>query len=191
MLIKQNESTAARRTVYFTAVNTVDDSVYTGALSGSDIMVGKAGAAEEASAGTATHVATGLFKYVLTAAECGTLGEVSIRLAKSGVYNDVRTVNVVAFDPYTGSDLGLTNLDTTVSSRSSHDVGDVWDAADGVETGMTPRQALRLICAIVGGQTEGADTNSEKFLAAVAAHKIRATVTLVGSDRSNVAVDLD
>ncbi len=191
MLVKQSESTAARRTVYLTAVNTADDSAYTGALSGADIMIGKAGAAESASAGTATHVATGLFKYVMTAGECDTLGETSIRLAKSGVYNDVRTVNVVAFDPYTGSDLGLTNLDTTVSSRSSHDVGDIWDMADGVETDVTPRQALRLLCAILGGQTEGADTNSEKFLAAVAAHKIRATVTLVGSDRSSVAVDLD
>lgn len=191
MLIKQSESTAARRTVYFTAVNTADDSAYTSTLSGADIQVSKAGGAESNSAGTATHIATGLFKYVMTAGECDTLGEVSIRLAKSGVYNDVRTVNVVPWDPYSASSLGLSNLDATVSSRSSHTVANVWDVADGVETGMTPRQALRLLCAVLGGQTEGADTNSEKFLAAVAAHKIRATVTLVGSDRSSVAVDLD
>lgn len=191
MLIKQSESTAARRTVYFTAVNTADDSAYTSTLSGADIQVSKAGGAESNSAGTATHIATGLFKYVMTAGECDTLGEVSIRLAKSGVYNDVRTVNVVPWDPYSASSLGLSNLDATVSSRSSHTVANVWDVADGVETGMTPRQALRLLCAVLGGQTEGADTNSEKFLAAVANHKIRATVTLVGSDRSSVAVDLD
>lgn len=191
MLIKQSESIAARRTVYITAVNTADDSAYTGSLSGADLMVGKAGGTEANSTGTATHVATGLFKYVFATAELDTIGEVSLRLAKTGVYNDVRVVNVVAFDPYTGSNLGLLNLDTTVSSRSSHSVADILDLADGVETGMTPRQALRLVAAILGGQTEGADTNSEKFLAAVAGHKIRATVTLVGSDRSNVAVDLD
>lgn len=191
MLIKQSESIAARRTVYITAVNTADDSAYTGALSGADLMVGKAGGTEANSTGTATHVATGLFKYVFATAELDTLGEVSLRLAKTGVYNDVRVVNVVAFDPYTGSNLGLSSLDTTVSSRSSHSVADILDLADGVETGMTPRQALRLVAAILGGKTEGADTNSEKFLAAVAGHKIRATVTLVGSDRSNVAVDLD
>lgn len=191
MLIKQSESIAARRTVYITAVNTADDSAYTGSLSGADLMVGKAGGTEANSTGTATHVATGLFKYVFATAELDTLGEVSLRLAKTGVYNDVRVVNVVAFDPYTGSNLGLSSLDTTVSSRSSHSVADILDLADGVETGMTPRQALRLVAAILGGKTEGADTNSEKFLAAVAGHKIRATVTLVGSDRSSVAVDLD
>lgn len=191
MLIKQSESIAARRTVYITAVNTADDSAYTGSLSGADLMVGKAGGTEANSTGTATHVATGLFKYVFATAELDTIGEVSLRLAKTGVYNDVRVVNVVAFDPYTGSNLGLSNLDTTVSSRSSHSVADILDLADGVETDMTPRQALRLVAAILGGKTEGADTNSEKFLAAVAGHKIRATVTLVGSDRSNVAVDLD
>lgn len=192
MLIKQSESTAARRTVYFTAVNTADDSAYTSTLSGADIQVSKAGGAESNSAGTATHIATGLFKYVMTAGECDTLGEVSIRLAKSGVYNDVRTVNVVPWDPYSSTGLGLSNLDATVSSTApSAVVTALLDTADTIETDMTVRQALRLLCAIVGGQTEGADTNSEKFLAAVAAHKIRATVTLVGSDRSNVAVDLD
>lgn len=191
MLIKQSESIAARRTVYITAVNTADDSAYTGSLSGADLMVGKAGGTEANSTGTATHVATGLFKYVFATAELDTLGEVSLRLAKTGVYNDVRVVNVVAFDPYTGSNLGLSSLDTTVSSRSSHSVADILDLADGVETGMTPRQALRLVAAILGGKTEGADTTSEKFYAGVAGHKIRATVTLVGADRSSVAVDLD
>jgi len=167
MLIKQGETTAARRTIYFTAVNTADDSVYTGALSGADIMVGKAGGAEAASTGAATHIATGLFKYVLAAAECDTLGEVSLRIAKSGVYNDVRTCNVVAFDPYTGSDLGLTNLDTSVSSRSSHDVGDIWGMANGVEAGLTPIQALRGMAAMLFGKVSGAGSGREVFRSAV------------------------
>lgn len=192
MLIKQSEATAARRTIYFTAVQSTDDAVYTGALAGADLRVSKAGGAEADSLGTATHIATGLFKYEFTAGECDTVGEVSIRIAKANVYNDVRTVNVVAFDPYSASSLGLTNLDATVSSCSPANMtAALLDLEDGIETGMTPRQALRLLCAVLGGQTEGADTNSEKFLAAVAAHKIRATVTLVGSDRSSVAVDLD
>lgn len=192
MLIKQSEAAAARRTIYFTAVQSTDDAAYTGTLAGADIRVSKAGGAEANSLGTATHIATGLFKYELTAGECDTVGEVSIRIAKADIYNDVRTVNVVAFDPYSATSLGLTNLDATVSSCSPANMTTaLLDLADGIETGMTPRQALRLLCAVLGGQTEGADTNSEKFLAAVAAHKIRATVTLVGSDRSSVAVDLD
>lgn len=192
MFIKQSESTAARRTFYFTATNTADDSAYTGALSGADLKISKAGGAEASSAGTATHIATGLFKYEATAGECDTLGELCLRVAKSGLYNDVRVKTVVPWDPFNASSLGLTNLDATVSSTApAAVVTAMLDTADTIETGVTLRKALRLLCAIVGGQTEGADTNSEKFLAAVAAHKIRATVTLVGSDRSSVAVDLD
>lgn len=58
---------------------------------------------------TATHIATGLYKYELAAAEVNTLGELSIRLAKTGVYNDVRVVNIVAFDPYKvhGAQVGI------------------------------------------------------------------------------------
>jgi hypothetical protein len=191
MFIKQSESTAARRTFYFTATNTADDSAYTGALSGADLKISKAGGAEASSAGTATHIATGLFKYEATAGECDTLGELCLRVAKSGLYNDVRVKTVVPWDPFNASSLGLTNIDAPISTRSTLTAAALLDLADGIETGMTPRQALRLLCAILGGKTEGADTNSEKFLAAVADHKIRATVTLVGSDRSSVAVDLD
>lgn len=191
MLIKQSESAAARRTVFFTAVNTADDSAYTSTLSGSDIMLSKAGGSEAASTGTATHVATGLFKYVFATGEVDTLGEVSIRLAKTGVYNDVRVVNVVAFDPYTGSNLGLSNIDTTISSRSSHAVEDIFDLVDGVETDVTPRQALRLLLAIIAGLTTGAGTGSEIFRAAVSNSKVRATTTMTGANRTGIVYDLD
>lgn len=165
MLIQQSESTAARRTVYFTAVNTADDSAYTSTLSGADIRISKAGAAEADSAGTATHIATGLFKYELTAAECDTLGEVSIRLAKTGVYNDVRVVNVVAFDPYDTAGLGLTNLDATVSTRlasaSYAAPSTLLTSTSGVETDLTLQGAIRLILAAVAGRRSGVNTGVE------------------------------
>lgn len=191
MLVKQSEATAARRTVYFTAVNTADDSAYTSTLSGADIRISKAGGAEADSLGTATHIATGLFKYELTAGECDTVGEVSIRLAKAGVYNDVRSVNIVAFDPYSASSLGLTNLDATVSSCSpANAAAGLLDLTDGVETGLTPRQALRLICAVVGGLTTGAGTGTEVFRAAVSNAEPRATVTITGANRTAITYDL-
>lgn len=190
MLIKQSESTAARRTIYFTAVKTADDTAYTDALTGADIKISKAGGAEADSTGTATHIATGLYKYELAAAEVNTLGEVSIRLAKSGVYNDVRVVNVVAFDPCSATSLGLSNLDVAVSTRSSIDADDIFDLADGIETGMTPRQALRLLTAIIGGLTVGAGTGTEVFRAAVSNAEPRATVTITGANRTAITYDL-
>jgi len=195
MLIKQSESTAARRTVYFTAVNTADDSAYTSTLSGADIQVSKAGGAESNSSGTATHIATGLFKYVMTAGECDTLGEVSIRLAKSGVYNDVRTVNVVPWDPYSATSLGLTNLDATVSSRlASADYEDIdtWmDTADSVETGLTLRGFFRLAAAVLFGKSAGAGSGTETFRSAVADGKVRVTSTISSNNRTAVTTDTD
>lgn len=195
MLIKQSESTAARRTVYFTAVNTADDSAYTSTLSGADIQVSKAGEAESNSAGTATHIATGLFKYVMTAGECDTLGEVSIRLAKSGVYNDVRTVNVVPWDPYAVAGLGLTNLDATVSSRvaaADYEAIDDWlDSADSVETGLTLRGFFRLAGAVLFGKSAGAGSGTETFRSAVADGKVRVTSTISSNNRTAVTTDTD
>lgn len=195
MLIKQSESTAARRTVYFTAVNTADDSAYTSTLSGADIQVSKAGGAESNSAGTATHIATGLFKYVMTAGECDTLGEVSIRLAKSGVYNDVRTVNVVPWDPYAVAGLGLTNLDATVSSRvaaADYEAIDDWlDSADSVETGLTLRGFFRLAGAVLFGKSAGAGSGTEIFRSAVADGKVRVTSTISSNNRTAVTTDTD
>lgn len=193
MLIKQSESTAARRTVYFTAVNTADDSAYTSTLSGADIQVSKAGGAESNSAGTATHIATGLFKYVMTAGECDTLGEVSIRLAKSGVYNDVRTVNVVPWDPYNATSLGLSNIDATVSSRLAsadyEDLATMLAAADTIETGLPLGDAIRFMVAVLAGVTGGAGTGTETYRAALANHKVRVTTTVVGNNRTVVTFD--
>lgn len=193
MLIKQSETTAARRTVYFTAVQSTDDAAYTGVLSGADIRVSKAGGAEANSLGTATHIATGLFKYELTAGECDTVGEVSIRIAKADIYNDVRTVNVVAFDPYSTSSLGLTNLDATVSSRLAdadyEDLTTMLAAADTIETGLPLGDAIRFMVAVLAGVTGGAGTGTETYRAALANHKVRVTTTVVGNNRTVVAFD--
>lgn len=191
MFIKQSESTAARRTFYFTATNTADDSAYTGALSGADLKISKAGGAEASSAGTATHIATGLFKYEATAGECDTLGELCLRVAKSGLYNDVRVKTVVPWDPFNASSLGLSNLDAAVSTRSTLTAATLLDLADGIETGLTPRQALRLIASVIAGLTTGAGTNTEVFRASKSNSKPRATYTITGANRTAVTLDLD
>lgn len=194
MLIKQSESTAARRTIYFTAVET-DDTSYESTLAGADIRISKAGGAEADSLGTATHIATGLFKYVFDTTEVDTVGEVSIRLAKTGVYNDVRVVNVVAFDPYAVAGLGLTNLDATVSSRvaaADYEAIDDWlDSADSVETGLTLRGFFRLAGAVLFGKSAGAGSGTETFRSAVADGKVRVTSTISSNNRTAVTTDTD
>lgn len=168
MLIKQSETNAARRSVVIGPLaNTSDDSAYTSALSAADLQISKAGGAFGNSAGTATHIGVGYYKYEFTAGECDTLGSLMVRCAASGTYPDAWQVQVVAFDPYATASLGLTNLDVTVSSRSSHSADDVWDDANGIEPGLTPRQALRGMAAMLFGKVSGAGSGREVFRSAV------------------------
>lgn len=194
MLIKQSEATAAKRTVFFTAVNTADDSAHTSTISSSDIMLSKAGGTEAAATNSAVHIATGLHKLELTATECNTLGEMSIRLAKTGVYNDVRVVNVVAFDPYAVSNLGLTNLDDAISSRLAaalyQDLDDMLDLTDSIESGVTLRAAMRILAAFAAGKLSGGRTGTETFYAVGSSTKARITSTNDSSgNRTSVTVD--
>lgn len=196
--IKLSEATADYRWVPFRCLDDDSADAYapkTGlTFASGEIKVAKRGTASASGANYATVVeaGNGWYWYQLSQAECDTLGPVMVIVVKTDVFADAALAQIVSYDPQDANALGLARIDAAVTTASPANMAAaLLDLADGIETGMTPRQALRLLCAIVGGQTEGADTNSEKFLAAVAAHKIRATVTLVGSDRSSVAVDLD
>jgi len=198
MFYQQSETTAAYRWVEFRCFDDDSADAYapkTGlTFSSGELVWAKAGsaAANATNFATVVEAGNGRYWYPASAAELDTLGKAILTVVKTDVFAEDTTITVVPWDPYSATSMGLTNLDATVSSCSPANMTTaLLDLADGIETGMTPRQALRLLCAVLCGQTEGADTNSEKFLAAVAAHKIRATVTLVGSDRSSVAVDLD
>lgn len=151
--IKQSESTAAYRTIYFLATNTADNTGYTSNLLASEIKLSKAGGTEANATNGSTHVANGMHKLVLTPTELDTLGYLSIRLAKTGVYGDVIPVQVVAFDAYDAADLGLTNLDPTA----------VLTTPNGVFTGRSLQRAMQSIYAVLVGKTAGRNGDVERF----------------------------
>jgi hypothetical protein len=65
------------------------------------------------------------------------------------------------------------------------------DRAGAIETGLTPRQTLRLVASLLGGKITGANTGVEVFRNAVADSKDRVTVTVdPHGNRSVVAADL-
>lgn len=168
MDIKQNESTASRRTIDLALWNTSDGSPYTGTAPGAgEAKVKKAGASEANYAGTFTHVGNGHWEYLFHVGEVDTFGKLSLRINKSGVGADVYTNTVVAYDPYSATSLGLSNLDATVSSRSSLTEASLLDLPDGVETGLSLRQALRGIAAMLFGKVSGAGSGKEVFRSAV------------------------
>ncbi len=166
--IKQSEATAARRTVLIGPLaNTADDSAYTSTLSGADLRISKAGAAEANSAGTATHIANGLFSYAFTTGEVDTLGALSIRVAKSGVYGDVFVRQVVAFDPYDSAGMGLSRIDVATSTRlAATDYSapeTILSYASGIDTGLTLKSAMQAVFAMSAGRRAGVNTGTETF----------------------------
>ncbi len=80
---------------------------------------------------TVTERGSGWYNVAYTTAETNTVGDLALHAVSAGA------------DP---TDL----LDEVVAPISV----DVWDLADGIETGLTPRQAVRLLAAVLAGNAE-------------------------------------
>lgn len=173
-LLQQSEATASYRRIPFPCVDDTDGKTPETGLTfaAGELKTAKNGGAEANAAGTVTEGAGGVYYYEATAAELNTLGLVTLRVVKAGVRGVVVLGQVVPFDPYSATSLGLTNLDAPVSSRStfsqaSLDVAalldGLMDAADSVETGKTLRDLARLLASIASGKRTGMRTGVERF----------------------------
>ena len=196
MLIQRNAATGANRTIIFRCVDATDGyTAETGLTFGAgDIKISKNGAAEANHSGTVTEIAGGLYKYEFAVAELDTPGSLSFRTNKSGVRPASFIHQVVAFDPYDASALGMTRLDATVSSRlptaTYETVDNFLDKANSIETGVTPRGALRLMLSILAGKLSGAGTGTEVFRNGVADTKARVTAIVdTAGNRTVVTTD--
>lgn len=77
-------------------------------------------------------------------------------------------------------------------AAASPDWDELLDLADAVESGLTPRQALRLITAVLGGTLSGAEDFAPVFRAALTDHKPRVTSDSdAHGNRTAVTLDLD
>jgi hypothetical protein len=89
--------------------------------------------------------------------------------------------------------LAAANLDTQLADlpTASENATALLDLAAGVETGLTLRQALRLIAAAAAGKISGAATTTIVIRNAVADSKDRITATVdADGNRSAITVDL-
>jgi hypothetical protein len=194
--IKVSETIAARRRIIFDAVDATDGfTPETGlTFSAGEIKISKNGAAEANHTGTITEVAGGTYYYDFALAETDTIGVLQFRTSKSGVRGARYRYQVVSFDPYNAASLGLTNVDATTSSRlasASYENTDAFlDKSNAIETGMTPRGALRLAMAAMAGKVSGAGTGTEVFRNAVADSKARITATVdTSGNRTSITTD--
>jgi hypothetical protein len=105
ILLKLNESTAARRRIPFVALSDTDGKTpQTGlTFAASDIKIAKDAATEASSTGTVTEVAGGVYYYELASGEVDTRGFLSIRIVKSGMRTFFGVAQVIDLDPYSAT----------------------------------------------------------------------------------------
>jgi hypothetical protein len=171
ILIRNNEALASRRVVYFFCSD--DDAADAYApksaltFTTGDLKISKNGGAWTNASGTTANgqvvnLGNGWYSYAFSVLEIDTLGTVGLFTNVVDVYSEASFAQVVAFNPYDISALGLTFIDAAVSTRlptASYEGADAFlDKANGVETGVTLRQALRLLASVIGGRTTGSRT---------------------------------
>lgn len=117
-LIKNNESTASKRTIQFDMFQTDGVTPQAGlTFSVSEIQI-STGGAQTNSAGSVTEIGNGSYAYIFTQAECTTNGMLSLRTNKPGYAIGVANAQIVPFDPYDAAALGLSRLDAAITTRS-------------------------------------------------------------------------
>ena len=130
-LLQLSEATAAQRRIFFHAVDATDGIAAETGLTGVG-RTSKNGAATAASSASISEIDStnmpGRYYIELTAGELDTLGIIEFRYKDAACAEVVARAQVVSFDPYSATNLGLTNLDATISSRSDFD-----ETADPVE----------------------------------------------------------
>jgi len=119
LLLKQSESTAARRRIPMHCVDATDGITPELGEAAGQPQVSKNGGTFANTAATLVSVGNGLYYVELTTGELDTLGWIVVRY-KSAATAEVQVLaQVAAFDPFAATGLGLSNLDVAVSTRSS------------------------------------------------------------------------
>lgn len=114
-------------------------------------------------------------------------GSVLVRIDLSEAEMDAEDVAVLGHDP---DGAWMDVLWTANLAAVTADADALLDQADGVESGMTVRQALRLLTAAQGGKTSGMDTGLPR-IRDVGDTKDRVTATTdVNGNRTDVVLDL-
>lgn len=114
---QQSEATAARRRVPVHLVDATDGITPETGEAGGQPQISKNGGAFANTSATLTAIGNGAYYVELIATELDTLGFAIVRFKSAATAEFQVVVQVIPFDPYDAADLGLTNLDATVSSR--------------------------------------------------------------------------
>lgn len=124
MLFQQSEATASYRRVPIHLVDATDGLTAETGVTGTP-QLSKNGASWGNTSATITEVGNGAYYVELTAGELDTLGFGMVRFKSAATAEFQTMFQVVPWDPYASTNLGLTNLDAAITTRSSLTTGNV------------------------------------------------------------------
>lgn len=132
--IKLSESTAARRRIPVLLVDSTDGFTPKTGQTAPTVTISKNGATAVSGAGTFTEVANGVYYYEFTVGEADTLGWIALNVQKATCRQYNAIIQVMAYDYAAGTNLGLSNLNDTITSRMATftytappSVTDIWN----------------------------------------------------------------
>lgn len=99
------------------------------------VTLSKNGGAFATPSGAVTEIGNGWYALAGNATDRNTLGDLIIHATSTGADPWDGRFTIVPWDPYNGASMGLTNLDTTISSRSTLTSQGVWEHAGRTLTG--------------------------------------------------------
>lgn len=115
--IKQSETTAARRRIPVLLVDLTDGYTPKTGQTAPTVTISKNGATAATGTGTWTEIGNGQYYYEFASGEVDTLGWIAVNVQKTACRQYNAVVQIMAYDYAAGTNLGLTNLDATVSTR--------------------------------------------------------------------------
>lgn len=166
------QSTAANCMVFMTSSTDHVSGVAGATLT---VTASKNGGIFGAMAPTVTDRGSGWYNLALAGGDTDTLGDLALHITATGCDATDMIYQVVAFNPYDASTLGLTGLLVPGTT---------------VESGLTALNALKLIVASVAGKLSGAATTTITIRNAVADTKNRIVAT-VDADGNRSAITYD
>lgn len=167
------QSTARNRVFSFVGVS----------LTTLSVTVSKDGGAFGSPGGALTQITGNFYKLALTTGDTDTLGDLYYKFSDSVIGIVVPNGSV--------SDQIITGAVALTSAERTTLAGAILDLANGVETSLTLRQAMRLIAAANAGKLSGAATTTVVVRNAVGDSKDRITATVDSNgNRSAVVLDL-
>lgn len=157
-----------------------------------DAVAGAAGGLFIAGTNAATTVTTAL-TTTFTGNLTGSVGSVAGNVTGSvgSVAAGGITATSIATDAIDADALAADAIAEIQAGLSTLTAAQVWDLTNGIETGLTPRQAMKLIAAATAGKLSGAATVTVTIKNAVADNKNRIVATVDASgNRTGIVYDL-